>query len=158
MDETLRQLGELLLGAIPTVVLLVIINVCYRFLVHHPLQKVLVDRRERTEGASQKAKADIARAESKAMEYEQRLREARLQEFKAQESRRLQRMELRARMMAETRERADAQVKQALVVIGNEVAEAKIHLQSQIDGLADEVIARVLKTEAVAAGEGKKKS
>src|ERR1035441_5297883 len=34
MDQTLRQLGELLLGAVPTVILLATLYILYTFLVH----------------------------------------------------------------------------------------------------------------------------
>ena len=43
MQETLRQLGELLLGSIPTVILFVIAHLAYRFILHAPLVRVLED-------------------------------------------------------------------------------------------------------------------
>src|ERR1700737_2786602 len=103
MDEILRQLGELLFGAIPTIVLLIVLNVFYRLLVHKPLQKTLFERRERTEGAVSKAQANIATAEARTAEYEQRLREARLDIVKAQERRRHRLGEARASPRAEGR-------------------------------------------------------
>ena len=78
MDQTLKQLGELLLGAIPTVFFLVILYFFYRILVHKPLERVLAERHGLTEGAVLRAKADIAAAEAKTAEYEHQLREARL--------------------------------------------------------------------------------
>ena len=45
MDETLRQVGELLLGSIPTIVFLVLLYASYTVLVHQPLVKVLAERR-----------------------------------------------------------------------------------------------------------------
>ena len=77
MDQTLRQLGELLLGAVPTVILLATLYILYTFLVHRPLTAVLAERRSRTQGAMEKARADIAAAEARTADYEQRLREAR---------------------------------------------------------------------------------
>jgi hypothetical protein len=66
MDQTLKQAGELLLGAIPTAVLLLLLYAIYSALVHKPLKRALEERRERTEGALLKARADIAAAEAKA--------------------------------------------------------------------------------------------
>lgn len=40
MDQTLKQVGELLLGAIPTVVFLMLLYFFYRILVHKPLAQV----------------------------------------------------------------------------------------------------------------------
>ena len=78
MDETLRQLGELLLGAVPTVIMLALLYVLYKAIVHKPLARVLAERRGKTEGAIEKSKADIAAADARTSEYEQKLREARL--------------------------------------------------------------------------------
>ncbi|MGB8985314.1 MAG: hypothetical protein WCC37_01660, partial [Candidatus Sulfotelmatobacter sp.] len=77
MDQTLRQLGELLLGAVPTVILLALLYVVYTTVVHKPLGRVLDERRSKTEGAVEKAKADIAAAEARTSEYQLRLRDAR---------------------------------------------------------------------------------
>ena len=82
MQETLRQLGGLLLGSVPTVIMLVLLYAIYTFLVHRPLAKVLAERRAKTEGAIEKASADVAAAEAKTAEYEQRLREARVAVFR----------------------------------------------------------------------------
>ena len=90
MDLILKQVGELLLGAVPTIVILLSLYAIYSVLLHKPLQRVLQERRERTEGAFVKARADIAAAEASTQDYEQRLREARLAIFKAQEARRQQ--------------------------------------------------------------------
>lgn len=87
MDETLRQIGQLLLGAIPTVVLFGLLYLSYRVLLHKPLEAVLEERRSRTQGAMEKAQADIASADARAAEYEQRLRDARMAIYQAQESR-----------------------------------------------------------------------
>src|SRR5580658_3087389 len=88
MDETLRQLGELLLGSVPTVILVALLYLLYTMIVHKPLGRVLEERRSRTEGAVEKSQADIAAAEARTSEYEQRLREARATVFRAQEARR----------------------------------------------------------------------
>src|SRR5260370_21154675 len=86
MDETLRQLGELLLGAVPTVILLALLYVLYTLIVHKPLRRVLAERRSKTEGAAEKSRADIAGAEARTSEYEQRLREAPATVFRALET------------------------------------------------------------------------
>src|SRR5438132_11620218 len=77
MDETLRQLGGLLLGSIPTIIFMVLVYSTYTVLVHRPLVRVLAERRRKTEGAMEKARADIAAAEARTAEYEQHVRAAR---------------------------------------------------------------------------------
>src|SRR6202161_956125 len=117
MDQTLRQLGELLLGAVPTVILLALLYVLYTTIVHKPLRRVLDERRSKTEGAIEKARADIASAEARTAEYEQRLREARAVIFKSQEARRQQALQVRAAAVAEARAKAQVQIDQARAAI-----------------------------------------
>jgi len=101
MDTTLRQVGQLLLDAIPTVVLLLLLYAIYQNFLRKPLERVLAQRRERTEGAVAKARADVASAEARTQEYEQKLRDARLAVFKAQDARRQQAQQLRIQALAE---------------------------------------------------------
>src|ERR1700738_257823 len=90
MDEILGQLGGLLLGSVPTIIFVVLLFGIYTAVVHKPLTRVLAERHSRTEGAIEKARADIAQAEARTADYEQRLREARMTVFKSQEARRKQ--------------------------------------------------------------------
>src|SRR5258706_2912557 len=103
MEHTLQQLGELLLGAIPTVVLLLVLFGMYRVLVAGPLERVLQERYARTEGAVEQAKRDIGASEARTAEYEQRIREARTAIFTAMERRRQQSVEARSAAAAQAR-------------------------------------------------------
>ena len=152
MDEIVRQLGELFLGAIPTILLFLLLYLAYRVLVHKPLERVLEERRRRTVGAMDDAKAAIARADAKAAEHEQRLRDARLAIFKAQEARRQKALEARAEALAQARAAADARVKQARGGLEQDVAAARTLLQTQGELLAAEVVRSILKPAGLAAG------
>src|SRR5277367_5866662 len=110
MNEILGQLGGLLLGSVPTIIFVVLLYGIYTALVHKPLLKVLEERHSRSEGAIEKARADIAKAEARTADYEQRLREARMSIFKSQEARRQQALQARAAAVAEARTRAQSQV------------------------------------------------
>jgi len=145
MDNTLRQVGELLLGAIPTIVLLLLLYAIYNLLVRKPLMRILDQRRERTEGAVLKARADVAAAEAKTHDYEQRLREARLVIFKAQEARRQQAQQARAEALAEARARAQQQIREAAAALEQDMAAARSGLQVEVDKLASEIIRTILR-------------
>ena len=145
MEEILRQLGELVLAAIPTVVLFLLLFIAYRILVHKPLVHVLDERRARTEGAVQKANADIAAAEARTTEYEQRLREARLSIFKKQEARRQQLLQARATAVGEARRKADGEVKLARADLAQDAERAKVSLQAESESLAKQIIRTILK-------------
>jgi F-type H+-transporting ATPase subunit b len=148
MDQTLRQLGELLLGAVPTVILLATLYALYTFLVHRPLTAVLAERRSRTQGAMEKARADIAAAEARTADYEQRLREARQKIFKSQEARRQQASQIRAQAIADARSRAQAQVKQARAALDEDKLQAMSKLQADAARLASEIVRSVLRPMA----------
>ncbi len=150
MEETLRQLGGLVLSAIPTIVLFVILYIAYRFLVHVPLTRVLEERRNRTEGAAERARADMAAAEARTAEYEQRLREARLAIFKAQEARRQRALQARAAALAEARKIAEAQIQTARAAFERDTIAAQAALQAEVDRLANEIVRTILKPAAVA--------
>ena len=144
MDETLRQIGELLLGSIPTIIFFVVLFGIYVALVHKPLTKVLAERHARTQGAIEKAGADIATAEARTAEYEKRLRDARLALFKAQEARRARAAQARADAVAEARKRAQAQVEEARTVIEGDKKVAMSSLEAEVGRLASEIIRTVL--------------
>ncbi len=145
MDQTLKQVGELLLGAIPTVILLLLLQVCYEALVQKPLHRVLKQREERTEGAIAKARADVATAEAKTHEYEQRLREARAAIFKTQELRRQKAQEARAQAIEAARARAGQQIGEAKAAIEQDMSAARTGLQAEVEALAGEIIRTILR-------------
>jgi len=144
MDETLKQLGELLLGAIPTVIMLAVLYGLYTSIVHKPLRRVLDERRNQTEGAVEKSKADIAAADARTSEYEQRLREARASVFRAQEARRQAALQARTNAVNESRAKAQGQVQAAKADIEKDRGAAEKGLQSEAAALAREIVRRVL--------------
>ena len=152
MTETLRQVGGLLLGSIPTVIFLILLYGLFTVLVHKPLMKVLAERRSKTEGAVEKARADIAAAAARTQEYEQRLREARQTVFKAQEARRQKALQARAALVAEVRQKAQAQLEQARAVIDKEKLTAQAGLQAESGRLATEIIRTVLQPAGAGGG------
>jgi F-type H+-transporting ATPase subunit b len=144
MDQTLHQLGELLLGSIPTIILVTLLYALYSAIVHKPLQRVLEERRSKTEGAVEKSRADIAAAEARTAEYEQRLREARAAVFKAQEARRQAALQTRANALTEARNRSQVQVQGARQDIEKDKEAAQTGLQGEAAALAREIVRRVL--------------
>ena len=152
MDETLRQIGGLLLGSIPTVIFFLLLYGLYTVLVHKPLARVLAERHARTQGAIEKARADIQSAEARTAKYEQRLREARMALFKTQEARRAQAAQVRAAAVAEARKRAQGLVDQARAAIEKEKLAAKQSLEGEAGRLAAEIIRTVLEPALAQAG------
>ena len=144
MDETLRQIGELLLGSVPTIIFFLILFGLYTALVHKPLSRVLGERYARTQGAIEKARADVAAAEARTAEYEQQLRDARVRQFKLLEARRAKASQLRADAAEQARTAARAQLDQAGAAIGKEQETAKNTLEAEAGRLATEIIRSIL--------------
>jgi F-type H+-transporting ATPase subunit b len=154
MDEILGQLGGLLLGSVPTIIFVVLLYGIYAAVVHRPLVKVLAERHSRTEGAIEKARADIAKAEARTADYEQRLREARMSIFKKQEAHRQQALQARAAAIAEARAKAQTQVEQARAAIEKDKLAAQASLEAESGKLAADIIRMVLQPAARAPAGG----
>lgn len=145
MDAALQEaIGELLLGSVPTIILLVLLWVAYRAIVHKPLLAVLAERHRRTQGAVAKAQADIAAADARTAEYEAQLREARMSLYRSQEASRKQLMDARTAAMTEARKAAESRVKAAVAEIQKDATAARSGIQAQGDALANDIIKAIL--------------
>ena len=85
MDQILNQLGELVLGSVPTMILFILLVIAYGLLVRRPLDRVLDERRARTQGAVEQARSAIAAAEAETTAYEEKLRAAKAEIFQARD-------------------------------------------------------------------------
>src|SRR6185312_961609 len=152
MDVILRQIGELLVKSIPTIISMLILWTAYTLLVHKKLQQVLAQRHALTEGAIEQAQQEIAIAEKRTAEYEHRVRDARSHIYKTQQANRQRVMDERNAALAESRKNAGEMVKQARAALEKDTIQAKAALEQQANVLADQVIATVLKPAAAAGG------
>jgi F-type H+-transporting ATPase subunit b len=148
MDELLRELGDLVLGSVPTMVIFLILVTAYTVLVDRPLRRTLAERRERTAGAVEKANAAIALAEAKAQEYEARLRAARNEIFSRREQQVKQWNAVRDQAVAEAREAAQQRVRISRAEIEAQAAQAREQLGSGIEQLASEILRMILPATA----------
>lgn len=144
MEHTFKQLGELLLGAVPSELLLIVLYCLYHVILHKPLQAVLAERRKRTEGAVEKARADVALAAERTTEYEGKLRDARLAVFRSLDQRRKQAMDARGTALAQARERAQELIDKAKAQIEAESAAARTTLEAESERMANRIIDTLL--------------
>lgn len=148
MGTLLQQLGGLVLGSVPTMVLFLLTLVAYRWLVHTPLRKVLADRYARTQGAMEKAKAAIDAAERKTAEYEHALRAARASVFRERQERLHQLHMESERILNEARAQAQDRIANALIAIEHSAEAARLQLDNMLDGLTADAIRAVLPSAA----------
>jgi len=141
MDQILRQLGELVLGSVPTMVLFILLVIAYGVLVRRPLDKVLAERRARTSGAVEQARGAIAAAEAETSVYEDKLRSAKNEIFQARDQKLKQCNAERDAALEQVRQSTQERIKTARLDIEQSAAAAR----SQIEGLSSELSAQILK-------------
>jgi F-type H+-transporting ATPase subunit b len=148
MQETLNALGGILQKASITVVLLIILHFYLKAVLFGPLDRIMQERRELTEGARKTAEDSLAAATRKADEYEAKLRDARAAVYKQQEEIRKRWLDEQAQQLAEARARSEATVKSAREAIAQDVAAARKSLQDTSATVADQIVATVLGKKA----------
>jgi F-type H+-transporting ATPase subunit b len=153
MSDLLQQLGGLVLGAVPTMLLFLFTLAAYRLLVHTPLTKVLRERYSKTQGAMENAAAAIAAAEQKMAEYEERLRAARA-EILRELHEHLDKVHLESELaLAQARASAQERTAAATLAIEQSMQAARLELDGLVGDLSVEILKRILPAEAAPAGE-----
>jgi F-type H+-transporting ATPase subunit b len=148
MDKIIHQLGELLLTALPTFILILFLNYYLKFVFFKPLEKALKQRYDATEGARKLAEESMQRAAAKTAAYEETLRAARAEIYKAQEQAYKELQERVAAEIAAARSKSDAAIKQAKSELAQEVEAAKAGLAQDSETLADQIAESILRRRA----------
>jgi F-type H+-transporting ATPase subunit b len=144
MQLIVQQLGSMFVGAIPTMILFVLLVMAYQVLVQGPLTATLMRRRELTEGAMEAAQKAIADAEERTAEYATKLRQARAEVYKIREQRLRQWNAERDAALDAARKVAGQRLSQARTEIEAETAAAKQAIQASAGDLAGQVVRAVL--------------
>jgi len=147
MNQILDQLGELVLGAVPTMCFFLILVFAYGFLVRRPLAKVLAERKARTSGAMDLAHASISEAESRTTEYEERMRHARAEILAARDQRLKQWQLEREKALNEAREVTAERVCSGRAEIEQSVADARRQIESASIELSEQILRAVMPAE-----------
>src|SRR3974377_519857 len=109
MTELIHQLGDLLLGAVPVAVIIIIFYFVLRSFFFKPILQVMAERQARTLGAQKEAeKAQVAAAE-KVKQYEEALRQAKAKVYVEQEAERKKLLDERAAFLKKARRRTSAE-------------------------------------------------
>jgi F-type H+-transporting ATPase subunit b len=150
MDEILNQLGGLVLGAVPTMVLFILLVIAYGMLVRRPLEHALAERRARTLGAVEQAKGAIAAAEAETDAYEEKLRRAKAEIFEARERRIKQWNDERDAALEQVRQATQERTRTARQGIEQGIADAKVQIEGASAELSSRVLAAVLPADVSA--------
>jgi F-type H+-transporting ATPase subunit b len=141
-----HQLGDLLLQAVPTVLIILLFYFILRALFFKPLLKVMAERESRTAGAQKAAEAAQAAAAEKVKQYQEALKQARGQVYAEQEAARKKLLDARAEQIKAARAAAAAEVTTAKERIASELAAARREVESTVGQLSAEIAKRILQT------------
>ena len=141
MDKLLNQLGELVLGSVPTMVLFLLLLAAYAVLVRRPLDKVLAERRARTSGAVEQARNAISAAEAKTAAYEDKLREAKNKIFESRAKQLKKLNDDRDAAVAQVRQMAQEKIR----IARQDIEQSASTARTQIEGTSEDLTAQILK-------------
>ena len=144
MDQILNQLGELVLGSVPTMILFILLVAAYGLLVRHPLDRILAERRARTSGALEQARSAIAAAEAETAAYEEKLRAAKAEIFQARDQKLKQWNAEREAALAQVRRHMQERVRGARQEIEQSAQETRLQIVAMSDELSSRVLNAVL--------------
>lgn len=138
------QIGELLLGAVPTIVLVTLFYFFLKAFLFKPLEKILEQRAARIEGARKEAEAYQVEAADKEKAYAEALKKARSEMFAEQEAARRAALDERSRIVKQARDAATERIRTAKARIEQEAAAARTALDRETESLAGEIVKLVL--------------
>jgi F-type H+-transporting ATPase subunit b len=144
--DMVHQLGELFLGAVPTVLLVLIFYFILKSLFFKPLLAVMAEREARSVGAQKAAETAELAASAKAKQYREALKQARAEVYAEQEAARQKLLDERAHLLKEARTKSSAEVARAKERVAGELAAARRDVEAGIAQLAAEIASRVLRS------------
>ena len=138
-----HQLGELFLGAVPTVIIFLFFYLFLRWAFFTPILKAMAERKGLIEGARSEAASVEAAARQELDTYTQALRSARSQVYAEQEVARQAVLDERAQLLRAMRTRSQEEVTEAKKKIAANTTAARAEIERQTPALAGE-IARII--------------
>lgn len=138
-----HQLGELFLGAVPTVIIFLLFFVFMRWAFFNPILKAMAERKALIDGARAEAAKVEAEARQELDTYNQALKSALAKIYEEQEHARQAVLDERAQLLRAMRNRSQDEVNEAKKKIAADLAAARAEIERQTPALADE-IARII--------------
>lgn len=136
MEQIFTSLREILVLALPAFFLVLLLHVYLKKVLFLPMERVLEERRRRTEGSVACSEEAVRAAEVKLQDYERRLAEARALIYQDSEAARKQLADQQAAALAEARSTSAARVAEARAAISEESANARASLAADAEQLA----------------------
>jgi len=148
MDAILRDLGGILLRAVPTFFLIIFLHFYLKAVFFGPMQRILQKRYEATEGARKLADKSLERAAQKTAEFEAAMRAAKGEVYHQQEQLHKQLQEQQAAELLVARKQGEALIAKAKAELAKDVEAAKGSLGQESERLADQIAESILRGSA----------
>jgi F-type H+-transporting ATPase subunit b len=142
--EILRQIANLFLQAVPTVVIVFLFYVFVRWAFFTPIQKAMAEREGKIEGARKDAAAVQAAANQDLQAYNEALKKARAEIYAEQEAARQAIVEERAKNLKAMRTLAQKEVGEAKKKIDVELDAARKQIEASAPQIAGEITRSIL--------------
>jgi len=142
--EIAHQLGELFLGAVPTVIIFLLFYLFLRWAFFTPIQKAMAQRKALIDGARAEAAKVEAEAKQELDAYNQALKSALAKIYEQQGAARQAVLEERAQLLRAMRNRSQEEVAEAKKNIAADLAAARAEIEKQTPALADEIARAIL--------------
>ena len=142
--EILRQLGNLFLQAVPTVIIVFVFYLFMRWAFFTPIQKAMAEREAKIEGARKDAAAVQAAANQDLQNYDEALKKARAEIYAEQEQARQAILQERSKNLKAMRSLAQKEVAEGKKKIEAEVAAARKEIEASAPAMAAEIARSVL--------------
>jgi F-type H+-transporting ATPase subunit b len=148
MDAMLHALGGILLRAVPTFLLILLLHAYLKSIFFKPLEKVLRDRYNSTEGARKQAEQSLAQAAAKTEQFEKALFAAKSEVYQAQEKAFKALQDQHSAAVANARAAADEEIKRAKAALAADLVEIRRTLDSESGALADRIADSIFRRNA----------
>jgi F-type H+-transporting ATPase subunit b len=148
MDSILRDLGGILLRAVPTFFLVIFLHFYLKSVFFGPMQRILQKRYEATEGARKLADESLVRASQKTAEFEAAMRAAKAEVYHAQDLLHKQLQEQQEAEVLAARKQAEALIAQARAELAKDVEAAKAGLARECEALSNQIAESILRRSA----------
>jgi F-type H+-transporting ATPase subunit b len=142
--EIAHQLGELFLGAIPTVIIFLLFYLFLSWAFFTPIQKAMAERKAAIEGARSEAARVEAEAKHELDTYNQALKSALAKIYEEQEAARQAVLDERAQLLRAMRTRSQEEVSEAKKKVAADLEAARAEIERQTPALASEIARSIL--------------
>ncbi len=144
MEQILETLKGILVRALPTFFLVIALHWFLKKVLFQPMERVLEERRKKTQGAVEASEATLARVHDKMAEYETALGNARAEIFREQDESRKKLAAQQASLVDAARASQAEKIAEVKRGLAEEVQQAKATLSNEAERLAEQIAGAVL--------------